>query len=107
VEALSLAARGLLISAATYSARNLLDGRIDHKWVCRQVPNKRQRMRIVLELVDEGLWREVESGFESTPLHDDGDHPERVYARSSGFPASQRCRAKTKTPRRSSHEPSR
>jgi len=82
VQGLSLDARGLLVSAATYSARNLLDGRIEGKWLRREARHKRRRERIMGELVEAGLieWMEGD-GFEVIPLHDDAEHLLHAFTR--------------------------
>jgi hypothetical protein len=80
VQELSLDARGLLISAATYSARNLLDGRIDGKWLFREARRRSQRERIVRELVEANLVSLSEDGgFHLLPLHDDADDLLHTY----------------------------
>ncbi len=75
IEDVSLDAAGLFIRSASYSARYLLDGRIDAKWVRRRMPNARRRERLVAQLVEAGLWRALEDGgYEVIPLlHGDTD----------------------------------
>jgi len=57
IEDVSLEATGLFIRSVSYSARYLLDGVIDEKWVRRRVSNARKRQKLVEELVEAHLWR--------------------------------------------------
>jgi excisionase family DNA binding protein len=97
IEEVGLDATGLFTRSVSYSSRYLLEGRVEAKWVERRVRNAKRRQRLVGELVEAGLWREVEGGWEIVPLLDDADalvhHPSKAEAEEYRRKEAQKKRA--------------
>lgn len=68
IRGLSDGAFRLLVETACESARLELDGQLSDCLVRAHEPNAKRRKKRVDELVDAGLWRHVDGGYENVPL---------------------------------------
>ena len=71
---------GLHVMAITYSAGNLLDGRIDHEWVADQIPSATARRKATAALVEAGQWIDHGTHYEIRDYLDYNPSREKVQA---------------------------
>lgn len=80
VEETSLAATGLWVRAGSYAARHLTDGFVPHRWFRKRVPRRRERERLIAELVRERRLVSEDGGFRLNDYLDYNPSREQVEA---------------------------
>lgn len=97
----SLSALGLFALGLSYAADNGTRGQLPEKWVLGRIVGDDQSAP--QQLVEAGLWRRTESGYEIHDYHDYNLTPEQVEERRSGDrDRKQKQRGKEKESRRDS-----
>jgi hypothetical protein len=90
------AAVGLHVMAITYSAGHLTDGFVDPDFVEDRIPVKKQRDRVLSVLLDAGLWKAVDNGWELNDFSDYNPSKAEILARKEAKAAAGRKGAQSR-----------